>query len=123
MISTEVMKSQDVEVLKRLCQIASEIRFALQRGKTEIALQAAALLTPTLELWQDTTPVNETEREMRANIAAEIQILLEDSEQRLTEKMREIGARKGTLTRGKRTLAVVRSHHPKSSGQTIDSMQ
>lgn len=115
--------SQDVEVLKRLCQISSEIRFALQRGKIEIASEASSLLAPTLEQWQHTSPFDEAEREMRSSIAAEIQELLADCEQKLNEKMREIGNRMGSLSRGKRTLAVVRSHHPKPAGQTLDSKQ
>ncbi len=111
----------EVEVLKRLNQIAVEIRFALQRGKIEIASEASSLLAPTLMQWQDTPPVDDAEREIRAAIITEIQLTLAESEQHLNEKMLVIGSRLGALSRGKRTIAVVRSQNPRRMGRVLDS--
>lgn len=100
------------DTLRRLHQLALEIRTALDRGNWWLLTQATGLLEPTLNHWLEARSALPAED---LPLAHQTRELLKECETRLTETMQTTADELKRLKRGRQVVAAVRSRAPQAT--------
>jgi hypothetical protein len=109
--------------LRRLRQLARDLRSGIERDDMALVAQAAGLLAPTISECQIACTSLSLSAGDAAEMAMETHQMLNECETRLMQAMAQVAAEIRRLQQGRKTVAVVQPRSPDASGLTLDTLR
>ncbi len=110
----------ELRIARRMRQLASEIRYALDRNDLNLARHASGLLTPTLAQWQaEHSPLVAAPTEI-VELARQAQLLLDECSEDLAKRMTRVAMELQRLRKSQKAIAGFRRRRPPASLHRLD---